>query len=99
MVIGVVIGRTAPLRVGNNAIIIRVPSHVIILRNGCHRQRRRHLHARLLVSDPENLLHRYITCLLFAIDKLPRFVRHSCSYARNDKARCRGAVRRARPGL
>jgi len=51
----VVIGRAAPLRVGNNAVIIRVPSHVIILRklNGCHRQRRRHLHARLLVSDPD----------------------------------------------
>ena len=28
----VVIGRTAPLRVENNAIVIRVPSHVILLR-------------------------------------------------------------------
>ena len=24
------------LKVGNNAVIIRVPSHVILLRNGCH---------------------------------------------------------------
>ena len=28
-------------RVGNNAVIIRVPSHAILLRNGCHRQQRR----------------------------------------------------------
>ena len=56
----VVIGRAAPLRVENNAIIIRVPSHVILLRNGCQRQRQRHLHARLLVSDPEYLLHRLL---------------------------------------
>ena len=34
----VVIGRAAPLRVGNNADIIRVPSHVILLRDGYHRQ-------------------------------------------------------------
>ena len=29
----VVIGRAAPLRVENNAIVIRVPSHVLLLRN------------------------------------------------------------------
>ena len=115
-----VIGRAAPLTVGNNAIIIlllkdlccigslasqvalrdrltgagadkhgaanyrenmhgitrtftriRVPSHVIILRNGRHRQRQRHLHARLLVSDPEYLLHRL---LALRLDKLPCFI-------------------------
>ena len=41
--LAVVIGRAAPLRVGNNAVVIRVPSHdVVLLRNGCHRQRLRH---------------------------------------------------------
>ena len=45
--------------------IIRVPSHVIILRNGCHRQRWCHLHARLLVSDPEYLLHRLLALRLY----------------------------------
>ena len=66
-----VIGRAAPLRVGNNAVISRVPSHVILLRKGCQCQRRRHhLHARILVSDPENLLHS--ACFLFTFDKIPR---------------------------
>ena len=37
------IGRTAPLRFENNAILVRVPSHAILLRKGCHHQRRRHL--------------------------------------------------------
>ena len=32
--LAVVIGRAAPLRVGNNAVAIRVPSHVVLLRNG-----------------------------------------------------------------
>ena len=69
----VVVGRAAPLWVKNNAIIIRVPSHVILQRNGCHRPRRRHLHARFLVSDPEYLLHRlYIKDLL---DSCLRFLR------------------------
>ena len=60
--LAVVIGRAASSRFGNNAVVIlllkdlRVPSHVILLRNGCQRQRQRHLHARLLVSDPEYLL-------------------------------------------
>ena len=39
--LAVMVGRAALLRVRNNAIIIRVPSHVIILRNGRHRQRQR----------------------------------------------------------
>ena len=68
MLLDVVIGRAAPLRVEDNAIIIRVPSHAILLRNGCHRQRRRHLHACLLVSDPDYLLHRL---LALRLDKLP----------------------------
>ena len=34
----VVIGRAAPfIRVENNAIVIRVPSHVILLCNGCYK--------------------------------------------------------------
>ena len=64
---------------------------VILLRNGCQRQRQRHLHARLLVSDPEYLLHRL---LALRLDKLPCFIRHCCSYTR----KCESAVRRARPG-
>ena len=78
--LAVVIGRAAPLRVGNNAIIIRVPSHVILLRDGCHRQRRRHHHARLLVSDPEYLLHRL---LALRLDKRPRLVRAAASLEEN----------------
>ena len=71
--LAVVIGRAAPLRVGNNAVVIRVPSHVILLRKGCHRQRRRHLHARVLVSDLEYLLPRL---LALRLGKLPRCKLH-----------------------
>ena len=75
--LAVVIGRAAPLRVENNVVVIWVPLHVMLLRglrDGCHRQRRRHLHACLLVSDPEyseHLLHRLLLAL--RLDKLPRF--------------------------
>ena len=79
------------LRVHVNAVVVRVPSHVILLRKGCHRQRRRHLHARCVVFDAEHLLHRLLALRLY---KLPRFVRHSSSHAR----KCESAVRRARPG-
>ena len=61
--LAVVIGRAAPLRVENNVVVIWVPLHVMLLRglrDGCHRQRRRHLHTRLLVvADPE-----YCTCFI-----------------------------------
>ena len=30
--LAVVTGRVAPLRVGNNAVVIRVPSHIVLLR-------------------------------------------------------------------
>ena len=62
--LAVVIGRAAPLRVENTAVVsrhsftvIRVPSHAILLCDGCHRQRRRlrHLHARLLVYSVPNV--------------------------------------------
>ena len=43
-------------------------THVILLCKVCHRQRRRHLHSRLLISDPEYLLHRL---LALRLDKLP----------------------------
>ena len=43
------------LRVHVDAVVVRVPSHVILLRKGCHRQRRRHLHARCVVFDAEQL--------------------------------------------
>ena len=46
-----VLGRAAPLRVEVDAVVVRVPPHVVLRRKGCHRQRRRHLHALGLVAD------------------------------------------------
>ena len=65
----VMLGRVLPLGVEVDAVVVRVPSHVIPVRKGCHRQWRRHRHARSLVSDTEYLLHRL---LALRLDKLPR---------------------------
>ena len=65
----VMLGRISPLGVEVDAVVVRVPSHVIPVRKGCHRQWRRHRHARSLVSDTEYLLHRL---LALRLDKLPR---------------------------
>ena len=46
-----VFGRAAPLGVEIDAVVVRVPSHVVPVRKGCHRQRRRHLHALGLGAD------------------------------------------------
>ena len=75
----VVLGRVSPLGVEIETVVVRVPSHVIPVRKGCHRYWRRHLHARSLVSDTEYLLHRL---LALRLDKLPRLVRHRRSNAR-----------------
>ena len=72
-------GRLSPLGIEIDAVVVRVPSHVIPVRKGCHRQWRRHRHARSLVSDTEYLLHRL---LALRLDKLPRLVRHRRSDAR-----------------
>ena len=64
-------GRAAPLGVEIDAVVVRVPSHVVPVRKGCHRQWRRHLHARSLVFDTEHLLHRL---LALRLHKLPRLV-------------------------
>ena len=89
--LAVVLGRAAPLGVEIDAVAVRVPSHVVPVHMGRHRQWRRHLHARSLVLDAEYLLHRM---LALRLDKLPRLVRHRRSNARKRE----GAVRRARPG-
>ena len=67
----VMLGRVSPLGVEVDAVVVRVPSHVIPVRKGCHRQWRRHRHARSLVSDTEYLLYiriysiyRYISNLM-----------------------------------
>ena len=49
----VMLGRVSPLGVEIDAVVVRIPSHVIPVRKGCHRQWRRHRHARSLVSDTE----------------------------------------------
>ena len=56
----VMLGRVSPLGVEVDAVVVRIPSHVIPVRKGCHRQWRRHRHARSLVSDTEYLLHRLL---------------------------------------
>ena len=38
----VMLGRVSPLGVEVDAVVVRVPSHVIPVRKGCHRQWRRH---------------------------------------------------------
>ena len=38
--------RAAPLGVEIDAVVVRVPAHVVLVRMGCHRQWRRQLHAR-----------------------------------------------------
>ena len=87
----VMLGRVSPLGVEVDAVVVRIPSHVIPVRKGCHRQWRRHRHARSLVSDTEYLLHRL---LALRLDKLPRLICHR----RSDARKCESAVRRARPG-
>ena len=64
-------GRAAPLGVEMDAVVIVVPSHIVPVRKGCHRQWRRHLHAHSLVYDTETLLHEVI-CLVFASDGVVR---------------------------
>ena len=86
-----VLGRAAPLGVEIDAVVVRVPSHVVPVHMGRHRQWRRHLHARSLVLDAEYLLNRM---LALCLDKLPRLVRHRRSNARKRES----AVRCARPG-
>ena len=44
-----VLGRAAPLGAEIDAVVVRVPSHVVPVHMGRHRQWRRHLHARSLV--------------------------------------------------
>ena len=61
--LAVVPGRAAPLGVEIDAVVVRVPSHVVPVRKGCHRQWRRHLHACSLVFDTEYLLHRLLACI------------------------------------
>ena len=68
-------GRAAPLGVEIDAVVVRVPSHVAAVRKGCHRQWRRHLHARSLVFDTEYLLHRL---LALRLDKLPMYTVTVC---------------------
>ena len=51
--LAVVPGRAAPLGVEIDAVVVRVPSHVVPVRKGYHRPWRRHLHARSLVFDTE----------------------------------------------
>ena len=63
-------GRIAPVGIEIDAVVVRVPSHVLPVRKGCHRQRRCHPLARNLVFDTEYLLHRLRALLL---NKLPRF--------------------------
>ena len=52
-------GRIAPLGIEIDAVVVRVPLHVLPVRKECHRQRRRHLLTlhdalpSLLVSDLE----------------------------------------------
>ena len=47
------LGRAGPLGVEIDAVVVRVLSHVVPVHMGCHRQWRRHLHARSLVLDTE----------------------------------------------
>ena len=63
----VMLGRVSPLGVEVDAVVVRVPSHVIPVRKGCHRQWRRHRHARSLVSDTEYLLHINLKVLKMAL--------------------------------
>ena len=42
-------GRAAPLGVEIDAVVVRVPSHVVPVHMECHSQWRRHLHAPSLV--------------------------------------------------
>ena len=65
-------GRISPLGIEIDAVVVRVPSHVLPVRKGCQRQRRRHPQVRSLIFDTECLLHRLLALLL---DKLPRLDR------------------------
>ena len=56
--------RPLALGIEIDAVVVRVPSHVLPVRKGCHRQRRRHLQARSRVFDTKYLLHRLLALLL-----------------------------------
>ena len=93
--LAVVPGRAAPLGVEIDAVVVRVPSHVVPVHKGCHRQWRRHLHARSLVFDTEYLLHRL---LALRLDKLPRLsLAIAAPTHANEKARC-VALAQVHPG-
>ena len=86
-------GRAAPLGVEIDAVVVRVPSHVVPVRKGCYRQWRRHLYARSVVFDTEYLFHRLLALRLV---KLPRLAIAAPTHA-NEKARC-VALAQVRPG-
>ena len=91
----VVFGRAAPLGVEIDAVVVRVPSHVVPVHMGCHRQWRRHLHARSLVLDAEYLLH--ITCLLFVWTNFHVSFAIAAPTHAKEKARC-VTLAQVRPG-
>ena len=66
MTLVVVLRRAAPLGVENDAVVVRAPSHVVPVQMGCHRQCRRHLHARGLILDTNKyLLHCMLATLVY----------------------------------
>ena len=91
----VMLGRVSPLGVEVDAVVVRVPSHVIPVRKGCHRQWRRHRHARSLVSDTEYTC--FIACLLFAWTNFHVSFAIAAPTHANEKARC-VALAQVRPG-
>ena len=92
--LAVVPGRAAPLSLGVevDAVVVRVPSHVVPVRKGCHRQWRRHLHTRSLVFDTEYLPASSPTCSSLGQTSTSR----SPSPLQRTQMRTRGASRSPR---
>ena len=57
--LAVVPGRSASKGVEIDAVVVRVPSHVVPVRKGCHRQWRRHLY--FLRKAPRGLVMAFIS--------------------------------------
>ena len=73
----VVLGRISPLGIEIDAVVVRIPSHVIPVRKGCHRQWRRHRHARSLVSDIFGWFVHQKSCHCVVVEKRNSLIDHT----------------------
>ena len=90
----VMLGRVSPLGVEVDAVVVRVPSHVIPVRKGCHRQCGVTVMRAASSLIPSTC---FIACLLFAWTNFHVSFAIAAPTHANEKARC-VALAQVRPG-